>query len=168
MENNRKPFDQQRDGMENDLQPFDHEQDNPDTHINEPDELNVPVTEEELSASKREVERGSVRIEKDVVEEQQTLDVPVTEEEVNVSRRTVNRAVDSSDNAFEEETIEVPLRGEEVDLQKSVRVSEEIDIDKSSTTHNEHVGDTVRREEVTLEGDENTERRDKQGRRKKR
>lgn len=139
--------------LEVDPTPFEHEQDNPDTHINEPDDLLVPVTEEELSFRKREVERGSVRIEKDVVEEQQTLEVPVTEEEVHVSRRSVNRAADPSDTAFQEGTISVPIRGEEVDIQKQVRVTEEIDINKDMITHNERVTDTVRREEVTLEND---------------
>lgn len=111
----------------------------------------IEVHDEELTATKREVERGAVRVSKDVVEEQQTLEVPVTEEEVEITRRRVNRDVTDADHAFEEGTIEVPLRGEEVDVEKRARVVEEIDIDKTAREHTERVSDTVRREDVTVE-----------------
>ena len=113
----------------------------------------IDVHQEELVANKREVDRGAVRVNKNVVEEQQTLEVPVTEEAVQVTRRPVDRDVNVDDHAFEEGTIEVPLRGEEVNVEKRSRVVEEIDIDKTATTHNERVSDTVRHEEVNIEGD---------------
>jgi uncharacterized protein (TIGR02271 family) len=117
------------------------------------DDATVELHEEELAAKTRPVERGEVRVTKDVVAEQETLEVPVTEEEVEVTRRPVDRDVTADDHAFEEGTIEVPLRGEEVDIEKRARVVEEIDIDKAAKTHTERVSDTVRREEVTVEGD---------------
>jgi uncharacterized protein (TIGR02271 family) len=117
------------------------------------DRETVDVVEEELTATTRPVERGEVHVHKDVVEEQQTLEVPVTEEEVEVTRRRVDRPVTDADHAFEEGTIEVPLRGEEVDIEKRARVVEEIDIDKSAQTHTEQVSDTVRHEEVHVDGD---------------
>jgi uncharacterized protein (TIGR02271 family) len=113
----------------------------------------IPVHEEKITARTRPVERGEVRIEKDVVEEQQTLEVPVTEEEVEVTRRRVDRPVTEAGHAFEEGTIEVPLRGEEVEIEKRARVVEEIDIDKTAREHTEQVSDTIRREEVHIEGD---------------
>lgn len=146
--------------MEKDPKPFEHEQDTQRTHVNKDDEITVPVKEEELTATKRPVERGAVRIEKDVVEEQQSLDVPVTEEEVDITRRRVDRQVDPADTAFEEGTISVPLRGEEVDVEKRARVSEEIDIDRSAVTHNEQVTDSVRHEEVVVDGEGQIERED--------
>ncbi len=139
--------------MEKDPKPFAHYQDTQETHEHRPpDEIAVPLTEEELAARTREVERGEVRIEKDVVSEQQTLDVPVTEEEVEVTRRRVDRPATDAD-AFEEETVEVPLRGEEVEVEKRARVVEEIDIDKTAREHTEQVTDTVRHEEVRVEGE---------------
>jgi uncharacterized protein (TIGR02271 family) len=125
----------------------------------------IDVHEEELTARTHEVERGEVRVHKDVVEEHQTLEVPVTEEEVEITRRHVDRAVTDADHAFEEGTIEVPLRGEEVDIEKRTRVVEEIDIDKTAREHTEVVDGTVRREEVHIEGDnidvENTNRKNR-------
>jgi uncharacterized protein (TIGR02271 family) len=117
------------------------------------DHETIEVVDEELTATTRPVERGEVRVHKDVVEEQQTLEVPVTEEEVEITRRRVDRGVTNADHAFEEGTIEVPLRGEEVDVEKRARVVEEIDIDKTARQRTERVSDTVRHEEVQVDGD---------------
>jgi uncharacterized protein (TIGR02271 family) len=149
MTEHRNRFDKQ--GLGTDTEPFEHAQDTQATHINADDELLVPVMEEDLAASTREVERGAVRVSKDVVEERQTLEVPVTEEEVQITRRQVNRDVTDAGTAFEEGTIEVPLRGEEIDVEKRARVVEEIDIDKTARQQIEQVSGTVRREDVTVE-----------------
>jgi len=113
--------------------------------------LRVPVHEEELTATKRPVERGQVRIDKNVVAEEQTLEVPVTEERVTVQRRTVDRDAAPDATAFQEGTIEVPVRGEEVDLQKRTRVAEEIEVGKDATQSTQRVAGTVRREEVHID-----------------
>lgn len=155
--------------MTKDPRPFDHEQDNQNTHVNADHEIVVPVQEEELTATTRQVERGAVRIEKDVVEERQTLNVPVTEEEVEVTRRRVDRDVTDMGHVFEEGTIEIPLRGEAVEVEKRARIVEEIDIDKTAHQHTERVSDTVRREEVVVEGDGQVGRADaRRGRNRRR
>jgi len=115
--------------------------------------LRVDVHEEELTATKRPVDQGAVRVEKDVVTEEQTLNVPVTEERVRVTRRAVDREGVAGSDAFEEGTVEVPLRGEEVDVQKRVRVAEEVDVAKEAVPRTEKVSDTVRREQVRVEDD---------------
>jgi uncharacterized protein (TIGR02271 family) len=133
---------------------MDTDVDRRDTDLTDRDTLSVPVHEEELTATTREVERGAVRVSKDVVEEERELDVPVTEEHVDVSRRRVDRDAGVGDQAFEEGTIEVPLRGEEVDVEKRARVVEEVDINKTAEQRTERVGDKVRREEVRIEGED--------------
>ncbi len=116
--------------------------------------ISVPVREESLTATKTASELGSVRIEKDVISEEQTLSVPVTEERVRVERRVVDRPVGAADaGAFEDEVIEVPVYGEDVQLQKSVRVAEEVEIGKEAVTRDQQVAGTVRREEVRVVGD---------------
>jgi uncharacterized protein (TIGR02271 family) len=115
--------------------------------------LRVPVHEEELTATKHRVEQGKVRIEKDVVTEERTLDVPVTEERVRVTRRAVDREGVADSDAFTEGTIDVPVSGEEVDLEKRVRVSEEVEVGKEAVQRNKRVAGTVRREEVHIEDD---------------
>src|SRR5215204_5278858 len=113
--------------------------------------LRVPVHEEELAATKRTVEQGQVRIEKDVVAEERTLDVPVTEERVRVTRRVVDREGTADADAFTEGTLDVPVRGEEVELEKRVRVAEEVEVSKEAVQRTESVGGTVRREEVRVD-----------------
>lgn len=133
-------------------QPFEHAaHEERGAHIHADDRLIVPVHEEELTATKREVERGQVRVEKDVIAEERTLEVPVTEERVTVSRRVVDRPVSGDATAFEEAVIDVPLHGEEVELQKRTRVAEEIEIGKEAVQHTERVAGTVRREEVRVD-----------------
>ncbi len=111
----------------------------------------LEVREEELHAGKREVDRGTVRVDKHVVEEQQSIDVPLREEEVHVERRAVNRPADSAD--FEEATIEVPVRGEEAEVSRTARVVEEIDVDKTAHERVETVTGSVRHEEVDIDAD---------------
>ncbi len=129
-----------------------------ETYVNtgrvEADEtIDVTLTEEELTARTREVARGQVRIDKDVIEEEQSLDVPVTEERVHVSRRVVDRDVQPGDATFEEGTIEVPVYGEEVDVDKRTRVREELEITKDKVQDTQRVTDTVRREEARVTDD---------------
>jgi len=120
------------------------------------DTIRVPLSEEELTATKRSVDRGAVRVEKNVVSEEQSLDVPVTEEEVHVTRRTVDRNAAPGETLFEEGTIEVPVRGEEVDVEKRAHVAEELEISKEAVQKTQRVNDTVRREEAHVVDDSGT------------
>ncbi|HEY7029820.1 MAG TPA: DUF2382 domain-containing protein [Thermomicrobiales bacterium] len=113
--------------------------------------MRVPVHEEELTATKRPVEAGTVRVNKDVVAEERTMDVPVTEEHLVVNRRVVDRDAPADASAFKEDTIEVPLMAEEVDVQKRNRVVEEVEIGKEAVQKTQRVADTVRREEVHVD-----------------
>ncbi len=121
-----------------------------DRTIDAGETISVPVREESLSATKTASELGSVRVEKDVVAEERTLSVPVTEERVRVERHAVDRPMEAGDTAFEDEVIEVPVYGEDVQLQKSVRVAEEVEIGKEAVTRDQQVSGTVRREEVRV------------------
>jgi len=121
------------------------------TGLREGETIRVPVHEEELTATKRPVERGQVRINKDVVAEERTMDVPVTEERLVVNRRVVDRDAPVDAAAYAEDTIEIPLLSEEVDVQKRDRVVEEIEIGKEAVQRTERVAGTVRREEVRVD-----------------
>jgi uncharacterized protein (TIGR02271 family) len=138
-------------GLGPDGEPFTHYQDSARTHRQDAETIAVPLKEEDLTATRRDVDRGAVRVEKDVVAEEQTLEVPVTEERVNVQRRAVDRAVTDTDTTFEEGAIEVPVRGEEVVAEKRARVTEEVEISKEPVARTERVSGTVRREEVRVD-----------------
>lgn len=117
----------------------------------EDDDVRVQLSEERLRAQTHQVQRGIVRVRKDVVAEEQTINVPVREEQVHIERHAVTSGTVPG-NAFQETEIEIPIRGEEVDITKEAFVREEVEIDKEVIERNQRVSDTVRREEVYIEG----------------
>lgn len=117
------------------------------------DTFRVPIVEEELTATRHPVDRGTVRIEKDVVEEERSIDVPVTEEEVHVTPRSAATDDVPADYAIHDDTIEVPVQGEEVEVQKQPHVTGELEVTKRPVKKTRHVQDTVRREEAHLADD---------------
>jgi len=131
----------------------DHRQSSDRGHQNTSEGVEVRLHEEEVTATKTAHQTGAVRIEKDVVSEEQTLSVPVTEERVRVERHAADRPLAAGETAFEEGTIEVPVYGEDVQLQKQVRVTGEVEIDKERTQREQQVSGTVRREEVRVTDD---------------
>jgi len=123
------------------------------TDVRTDDALRVPVYEEDLTATKRPVDRGAVRIEKELVTEDRTITVPVTEEQVRVTRVDAADATSpvSTADAFREGVIEVPVTGEEVDVQKTARLAGEVVVEKEAVQQEKQVGGTVRREEVHVD-----------------
>jgi uncharacterized protein (TIGR02271 family) len=118
------------------------------------DELRIPLAREEFTATARPIRGGTVRIAKRVVTEDQILEVPVTAEEIRVERRIIERPGDGAGpEAFEQIIIEVPLYRDRLDIQKRTRVSDEIIVTKELTRRTEQVRDTVRREEIFVDGD---------------
>jgi len=118
------------------------------------DSVRVPVHEEELQTSKERREAGSVGVRKNVVEERQNVDVPVTHEEVTVRRVPAGNRTATDGNAFQDGgTVRVPVTAETVNVSKEPRVVEEVEISKRPVTETKRVSDTVRREEVEVDGD---------------
>lgn len=124
------------------------------------DTINVPIVEEKLTAGVREREAGRFRLVKSVREEEQTLDVPVQRQEVYITQTAVNRrAATEADMNMLDRDIEVPMTEQEVVTQKVARVTGEVNVHKDVVTENERVTDTVRREQVHVEGVEGTKDR---------
>jgi uncharacterized protein (TIGR02271 family) len=117
------------------------------------DATRVPLYEEDLTATKRQVDRGKVRIEKELVTEDRTITVPVTEERVRVTRVDAADATSTANtaDAFQDEVIEVPVKGEEVDVQKNARLAGEVVVEKEAVQKDKRVSGTVRREEVHVD-----------------
>ena len=116
--------------------------------------IRVPVYEEELTAVTRDVDRGAILIEKELVTEYRTITVPVTEERVTVTRVPAGTPGSLGEDAFENGAIEIPIRGQEIDIEKAVRLTGEVVVEKETVERTERVGGTVRREEVRVDGRE--------------
>ncbi len=118
------------------------------------EEIRIPLMQEDLTATTRPVEGGTVRILKRVVSVDQVLDVPATDELIRVERRIVDRPGNGGETqAFEQIIIEIPLRRDIVEALKQARVTEEIVVTKETVRRIERVADTVRHEKVIVEGD---------------
>ncbi len=107
---------------------------------------------ERIAVDKTRVASGSVRIGKRVVTEEQSIDVPVSHEELVIERHAVaGGAVGGTIGG--DQTITVPLSREEVKVSKQTYATEEIDIGKRAVSGTEHVSETVRHEELVVDGD---------------
>jgi uncharacterized protein (TIGR02271 family) len=111
----------------------------------------LELREEELRATKEQVQAGEVRLRKEVVEEKKTIDVPVTREEVVIERRPVSGRTPSDSDITEGEEIRIPVMEEEVRVEKTPVVKEEVTASKRRVEETKQVSDTVRREEARME-----------------
>lgn len=113
----------------------------------------LPVVEEHIDVSKREVEKGKVHVYTEVTEKPVSADVSLRQENVTVERRPADRPVSSTDAAFREQDIELTEKAEQAVINKSARVVEEVVVSKDVTTQNQTVSDTVRRTDVHVDRD---------------
>jgi len=113
-------------------------------------------SEEELRVGTTERESGRVRLQKYVVEEEVTKTVPVRREEVRVEREPItdaNRGDAVDGPAISEEEHEVVLHAEEAVVEKTAVPKERIRLEKDVTEEEETVSETVRKEQVDVDGD---------------
>ena len=114
-------------------------------------EERIPIAEERLNVSKREVNQGRVRVRSYVVETPAQEQVNLRQEHVSVERRPVDRPVTGKENLFQERTIEATEKGEQAVVSKQARVKEELVVKKDVDQRTEKVSDTVRRTEVKVD-----------------
>jgi len=113
----------------------------------------LPVVEEKLDVSKREVEKGKVHVYTEVTEKPVSTDVSLRQENVTVERRAADRPVSPTDAAFREQNIELTEKSEQAVINKTARVVEEVVVGKDVTQQSQTVSDTVRRTDVRVERD---------------
>ncbi|MFD1152520.1 YsnF/AvaK domain-containing protein, partial [Saccharothrix hoggarensis] len=114
--------------------------------------------EEDLDVGTRDVEAGKVRLVKHVVTEQRDVTVPVSHEEVRVVREPADG--EPTGRAFTEEETEVTLHRQEPVVEKTTRPVEKVRMEKETVTEQQHVRGEVRKEQVDVERDDRTRRRD--------
>ncbi len=114
-------------------------------------ERNIQLVGEVLRVHKDRVQRGEVRLRKEVVTENQNIEVPVTREELVIERVPgQGREADGQIGTGEKE-IRVPLSEEQVRVEKKPVVNEEVRVGKRQVQETKRVSDTVRHEELKTE-----------------
>jgi len=109
------------------------------------------LREEQLRVEKQRVQKGEVRVHKEVVEEQQNIDVPVRHEEVVVERHPIIEPRPTDIPVGQDEVIRVPISEEQVTVTKQPVETEEIALKKRQVEEQKRVRGTVRREEARIE-----------------
>jgi uncharacterized protein (TIGR02271 family) len=123
------------------------------------DARRLELREERLAIDKQRVQTGEAQIGKRVVTERQSVEVPVFHEELYVERRPVSGAAAATQTPIGEgDVIHVPLTAERVDVSKRTALREEVVIGKRRIEGTERVADSVRREELVVEGDSASDR----------
>ena len=124
----------------------------------------VQLFGEVLRVHKDRINRGEVRIRKDVVTESQTIEVPVTREELVLERVGVapNTPAPSA-NIGQAQEIRVPLSEDKVRVEKQSVVREEVVVGKREVADVATVGGDVRHEELRVDSDVETPRRNATG-----
>jgi uncharacterized protein (TIGR02271 family) len=126
----------------------------------EAQEAHIPLREEQLNVEKQRVQKGEVRVHKEVVTEQQRIDVPVSHEEVVIERIPASEGKPAETPIGQGETIRIPVSEDQVNVTKQTVETGEIDITKREVRGEQRVSGTVKREEPRIEksGDVNIRR----------
>jgi uncharacterized protein (TIGR02271 family) len=115
----------------------------------------VQLFGEVLRVHKERINRGEVRLRKDVVTENQTIEVPVTREELVLERVAVSGDTPApSANIGGGQEIRIPLSEEKVRLEKEPVLREEVSVGKREVQDVARVSGDVRREELRVDDPE--------------
>ena len=121
----------------------------------ESESSHVPLIEENLNISKKEVTYKEATLIKEPVTEMKTVEVPVTHEELIVERRPPTEATTSQDEVKSpvttKEEIKIPLKKEEIEVRKEPYVKEEIVIKKRRVEETKTITEEVKSESYNNE-----------------
>lgn len=121
----------------------------------------IPLRQEVLQVQKQWAETGEIIVRKEVITEEKTITVSVTREELVIERRipganqptpqmaTMGESVDEA--LADGGTLRIVLHEDQVRIEKYPVVKEEIFISKRQLQEIQHVAETVKHEEATLE-----------------
>jgi len=117
----------------------------------------IELLGEVLRVHRERINRGEVRIRKEIVTEQQTVQVPVTREELVIERRPVSgQETPARGEIGAEDEIRIPLTEERASLDKQTVVREQVNVGKRAVENVENLEGTVRREELDVKDETKT------------
>ena len=112
----------------------------------------IPLVEEKLNISKREVTYNEATLIKEPITETKTVEVPLIYEELIVERRPPTEATTSQHElkppVTTREEIKIPLKKEEVEVKKESYVKEEVVLKKRHITERRTITEEVKSEKL--------------------
>lgn len=116
----------------------------------------IPLVEERISVSKRQVESGRVRVHVTVEEREETVTEQLTHEDVQIERVPKNvRLAEMPHVRLEGSTTIVPVVEEVMVVEKALVLVEEIHIRRRTASESVQVPVTLRKEQASVERDSN-------------
>ena len=118
----------------------------------ESESTRVPLVEERLNISKRDVTYKEATLIKEPLTETKTVEVPITHEELIVERRPASESTTSTSDlkppVISKEEIKIPLKKEEVEVKKEPYVKEEVVLKKRRVTETKTITEQVKSERL--------------------
>lgn len=114
--------------------------------------LILPIVEEQLNIGTAVVEKGSVRINKTISEEEHTITMPLLQEELQVQRIPINQYVSEAPVVRQEgNTTIFPVVKEVLVVEKRLVLVEEIHVIRELVQETHEESHIVRSDEVSIE-----------------
>lgn len=111
----------------------------------------IPVLEERLLVSLKQVETGVVKVHKKIISQEVSQDIAVTHDEVQIERVPVNQYVESAPAIrYEGDTTIISVVKEVLVVEKQLMVVEELHLTKKQIISTTTVNETLRKEEVEV------------------
>ena len=118
----------------------------------ESESTRVPLVEERLNISKRDVTYKEATLIKEPLTETKTVELPITHEELIVERRPASESTTSTSDlkppVISKEEIKIPLKKEEVEVKKEPYVKEEVVLKKRRVTETKTITEEVKSERL--------------------
>ena len=118
----------------------------------ESESTHVPLVEERLDISKRDVTYKEATLIKEPMSETKTVEVPITHEELIVERRPASKSTTSTSDlkppVTSKEEIKIPLKKEEIEVKKEPYVKEEVVLKKRRVTETKTITEEVKSERL--------------------
>ena len=112
----------------------------------------VPIIEEELRVGKREVPKGTVRVEVRTERLEEQLPLTICEDTVSVTRVPIDRAIDAPPTVRTEgDIIVVPVVEEVIIVQRQLVLKEEIHLRRESRSKHVEIPITRRRQRALIQ-----------------
>lgn len=130
-----------------------------DRSVTSEDERVIELKKEELDIDKDIVEVGEVDIKKVIKTETRTIEVPIEKEEIVIERRpgtgtvTPGETIEESGIFEKDNEIHIPIREERVEVTKKTVLGDEVVIKKEKHTENKTIVETVKSEDIEVDGD---------------
>ncbi len=115
--------------------------------------VRLPIRRENLVARPRPVTRGIVRIETHLFADGSTEEAPGNANQMRLQRRVLSTTASGQEIVLDGGTFEIPFFGQDIDVERQVRVTEEIVVSRDAVETVRRVHGTVRTSDVAIDED---------------